>query len=250
MTSSRNKIAASCFYKHALALSLAVFPLVLGLGLFQVADATPDIYWFRAHGKNIGTVSIESFVQKASGVQNPAFASDEIVTVVENKNRMNRLGNDFTSGSKSRFVEKITDGTPVQFTHSFHLSDQPTSESKGQVEPGKIHMEVTQYDTQLSESTPIQDASFSFPTGEKIKRVFQAHYNDPVGSQFQFQTLHLALAPHVVESFAKVEAEETLTLPNGEKKKVRRYSLLPTSENKIKSNGMGAQSTPVLEWRD
>lgn len=223
--------------------SLTALGILIGLFSQTVpVQAATDWYWVKSKGKAVGTLSIHSYPQLAAKTNDSKSLkpTGNIITEVENRNSMSRMGNEFTVGSTSRFEENAVDGNPVRFSHSYHLSDQDASEASGELQGEKIAMEVRQYDTQMSGTTPIEKGNFSFPTGERIKRVFKEHYHDTVGKSFTFQTLHLALAPNVVAVQATVMNEEDLMLPGGVRKKLRRFSIInPKQPDNI-----------IYEWRD
>jgi transglutaminase-like putative cysteine protease/tetratricopeptide (TPR) repeat protein len=215
--------------------------LILGLTGLEAQGAT-DWYWVKAQGKDIGYLKVHSY-RTASEAVSPEDATHpavHIVTEVENLNRLSRMGNDFNVASKTRYVEAAEDGRPISFSYSYHLADTEASRAEGEVHGKTLALTRRQSLTQVSDSTDIQQDRFSFPTGEKVRQVFQRHYEAPQGSQFEYQTLHMALAPQVVETMVTTGPKESLILANGERKLLRRFDVgNPANPSQV-----------VSEWRD
>lgn len=222
------------------------FGLILGLALGSgpaglSAQAATDWYWVKAHGHEVGYLKINTYHDSISGPQaSSSPPTGNIITVVESMNRMNRMGAPFNIGSTTRYEENATDASPVRFSYSYHLAEAEASRADGEVHGEHLSLNLQQYDRKSSGTTPIEKNQFSFPTGEKMRQVFQRHFKDPAGSRFGFQTLHLALAPEIVEARVISQKRETLTLPGGKRKELKKFTVINPKD----------PDHPVYEWRD
>jgi tetratricopeptide (TPR) repeat protein len=171
----------------------------------------------------------------------------ETVTDVVNTNRFTRQGEPFEMNATSRFVENAADGRALDFTHRYDLGVQQLLQAQGHVQGDTLDLRMLEGERASAGQTSVTGASFRFPAGEGLEKVYSAHYHDQPGSHFRFQTLNLGARPELVDTDVTPLNGETLALADSQP------SLLggrPASVRKFALKNPNNPASTVYEWRD
>lgn len=200
------------FFRSVRAGILLLSLLALSIPVLDVSAATQskplhsniqqEQYWVTSQGHRVGTLTIKNYTGQTAD-QQPVH-----VTELEQEHFFKRQGKPFNTKTTSRFEEHPQTGEALRFSHQVTLANEQASAARGEIHENQMDLTVQQYETQLKGAKPIAQDRFSFPTSEKIQKRFQEHYEKPVGSKFQYQTLNLALAPELVEVEAQLKTSE------------------------------------------
>jgi tetratricopeptide (TPR) repeat protein len=204
-------LKASVTLLSLFALSIPVFDVSAATQQSSSPSDNPQIkqdqYWVTSQGHRVGTLKIKTYSgQSYSGKSDvgDALGPQPVhITELEQEHFFKRQGKPFNTKTTTRFEEHPQTGEALRFSHQVTLANEQASQAQGEIHENQMDLTVQQYETQLKGAKPIAQDRFSFPTSEKIQKRFQTHYDKPVGTRFQYQTLNLALSPELVE----VEAE-------------------------------------------
>ncbi len=214
-------------FKLRSAVAISITGSLLATSLMGVALANTDWYVLKAKNKPVGFVRVDNF-EDASGQ----------VTRIQNINPMTRLGEPFDSGFYSTFIEHA--GKPIRFQHQVRVANQDSARTEGEVAGDELTVQLVSHSEAVSASTPITGDKFVFPESATLRKKFSAHYHDPPGTRFDYQTLHLAMAPQLVHAQVILENRETFQASERPERALRKFVI---------QNPANANST-VYEWRD
>jgi tetratricopeptide (TPR) repeat protein len=231
---------ASIALLSLLALSIPVFDVSAATQSKHLnSDIKQEQYWVTSQGHRVGTLTIKNYTGQTAD-QQPVH-----VTELEQEHFFKRQGKPFNTKTTSRFEEHPQTGEALRFSHQVTLANEQASQARGEIHENQMDLTVQQYETQLKGAKPIAQDRFSFPTSDKIQKRFQAHYDKPVGTKFQYQTLNLALSPELVEVEAQLKdtAPQKILLADGSQTWGKAFAIT----NPL-AQGPQAKQT-ITEWR-